>query len=426
MGNSGTDTVQLNDDDNDPTTPFLYRIRVPVSASGYYAFDVATFRCDKRTAPAYDTAWIYLQDPSTLVNQTSTASCYLINKGTWVDFFDDIDAKPVLSLQDSLNGGDNDSLKLTNVNVFFEPTVQYYAGRPYLERHWRITPDNNVGAKVRLYFTQEELDSLYRHTFHYQNNLPFGPGPAYLELWKFDAVPHTAATIGSSAPTVVPHTVIPLTGPTAKAFTNTTDVYAIEFEVSSFSHFILVPTIPVLLSNDLLNFEAVANTNQQVDLTWELAHVNHLEDFEVLHSLDGITFEAFARVSVGTHLSYETLHSNPQGGNNYYRLRLHHKDGTSSYSPIRAVYLEKTHLVRVYPNPVGAALTVEVNAPQEGPLRLEWVNPLGQVVYQEQYVLQEGLNRLTASTQSLSRGMYFLQLYQNGVRIGQQRIYRNE
>ncbi len=287
-------------------------------------------------------------------------------------------------------------------------------------------PDNNVGAKVRLYFTQMELDSLYRRTFHYQNNLPFGPGPAYLEVWKFDAVPHTAAAIGSSAPTVVPHTVVPLTGATAQAFTTTADLHAIEFEVSSFSHFILVPILPVLLSNELLSFEAVANASQQVDLTWALDQLGVLDYFEVLHSSDGIDFEAFAQDPVGARLQYETLHPHPQGGNNYYRLRLHQTDGTVRYSPIRVVYLDKTHLVRVYPNPVQAALTVEVHAEVDGPLVLEWVNPLGQVVHRSQHPLQQGDNRLLAEVHALGKGVYLLQLYQNGVRVGQQRIYRDQ
>ena len=427
LGNSIRDTVQVNDDDNDPNTPFLFRVRLPFYASGYCAFDVATFRCDQRTAPAYDTARIVETAPSSLVDQSSTASCYLTNKGLWVDFYDDLNAKPVLSLQDSTNVGDVDSLLMTQAEVFIEPTVQYYAGRPYLERHWRITPTNNAGAKVRLYFTQQELDSLYVHTFHYRNGLPFGPGPAYLEVWKFDAVPHTAAAIGSSAPTVVPHTVIPLTGVAAKAFTTTTDVYAIEFEVSSFSHFLLVPTEPVLLSNELLTFEAVANAQQQVDLAWEMSQTDGLAYFEVLRSRDGIQFEPLEEVPATPALWYQTIDPAPQGGNNYYRLRLHQQDGSTSLSPIRVVYLEKSHLVRVYPNPMdGQPLTLEVQTPSDAPLLVTWVNPLGQVVYQEQHALRPGFNRLQSTQQPKAQGIYLVQLYQNGVRIGQARVYCTE
>ncbi len=427
LGNSGADTVQVNDDDNDPTTPFAFTIRGAVLASGYYAFDVATFRCDKRTAATLDTVWVYKTTPNTLVDQDRTASCYLTNTTDWVDFYDEVEAKPVLSLQDQTTPSDSDSLKNVMAEVYLESTVLYYAGRPYLPRHWKITPENNVGAKVRLYFTAQELDQLYQRTHHGRAGLPFGAGPAYVEVWKFDAVPHQNAFIGSSAPSVVPHTVLPVTGAAAKAFTNTTDVLGIEFEVGSFSHFIIVPTEPVLLSTNLLRFEAAPVGKLQTALTWELSTTAELDYFEVLRSQDGINFEPFTEAAVTSALVYNLEDNQANVGYNYYRLRLHHEDGTATLSDMQVVYFEGTQLLDVFPNPVGqGALTIRLSSLTEMPLRLQWVNPLGQLIQEQTQAIARGTNTFTVTTEQLAAGIYMLQIYQGNTLVGQRKISKTE
>lgn len=427
LGNSGADTVLLSDDDNDPNTPFIYTIRRAVLASGFYAFDIATYRCDKRTSPALDTAWIYKNVPNTLVEEDRNASCYLTNNGEWVDFYDDTDARPILSILDSLNVGDTDSLHTVDVSVFIEPTVPHYMGRPYLERHWKITPSNNVGAKVRLYFTQEELDSLYVRTFHGTTGMPFGPSTAYLELWKFDAVPHINATVGSSVPTVVPYTVIPLTGANRKPLTSTADIFAIEFEVPSFSHFILTVRDPVLLPIELLSFDAELNSEKEVDLTWKLGNVEDLSHFDVLRSGDGQNFEFLEQVSATSALNYQTLDKTPLGGYNYYRLRIYEEDGSSHLSSIRVVHLPVTQILEVYPNPIKEGdLTIRLSSETNAPLTLELINPLGQIVQTKVQTVQAGQNLFTIDTKSLGQGIYILRIRQNQILIGQRKISKVE
>lgn len=425
LGNTGADTVQLNDDDNDPNTPFVYTIRRPVLASGYYAFDVATFRCGKRTAPAIDTVWIYKNSPNTLVDANSTADCYLTNTGDWVDFYDDANGKPVLSIRDSLGTGDTDSLHQVNTMVFIEPTVQYYAGRPYLQRHWRITPSNNVGAKVRFYFTQEELDSLYSHTYHGYHGLGFDHSMMHLEVLKFDAVPHANATIGSSAPTVVPHIVIPLTGTNGKAFSSANAVLAIEFEVSSFSHFILVPTLPVFLPLDLLSFNATPVNNKEVNLAWEVEKTDDISHFEVFRSADAVHFESLEIVDATALTYYQLLDQEPLAGDNYYRLKIHGNNGEEKLSPIKVVRINSEHTWKVYPNPVHEGLlTLSFSSQDEAPLLLEIINPLGQVVKTENRAIALGQNILSIQLSDLPNGTYLLRAQQRGQLIGQEKIWK--
>lgn len=427
LGNTGADTITISDDDNDPNTPYIWTVRRPVLASGFYAFDIATYRCDKRTSPAIDTAWVYKNVPSTLVEVDRNASCYLTNQGEWVDFYDDTDARPILSILDSLNAGDVDSLQNVDVSVFFEAPVQYYAGRPYLPRHWKITPSNNVGAKVRLYFTQAELDSLYVRTFHGTYGMAFGPSTAYLELWKFDAVPHINAAIGSSAPTIVPYTVIPLIGANRKPLTSTAAVFAIEFEVSSFSHFILTVREPVLLPIELLSFEAEATPKKEVNLTWELGTSEDLSHFDVLRSANGLDFEFLEQVPATSALNYQTLDETPFGGDNYYRLRIYEEDGSSHLSSIRVVNLPATKILDIYPNPIKEEdLTVRLSSETNAPLILEFINTLGQIEQTNIQAVHTGQNIFTLNTKALGTGIYILRIRQDQVLIGQRKISKTE
>ena len=361
-----------------------------------------------------------------MVTVDRNANCYLTNKGEWIDFYDDTDAKPILSLLDSLNTGDTDSLKNTDVAVFFDATTQYYAGRPYLQRNWRITPNNNVGAKVRLFFTQEELDSLYMKTFHGYHGMPFDHSNAYVEVWKFDAVPHPNAFIGSSAPTVVPHTVIPVSGANAKALSSTTDVLAIEFEVNSFSHFIIVPTEPVLLPIDLLSFDAQANKEKQVELDWEIAKNNHVAHFEVLRSANGLNFETIEEVDKqGISTVYRTLDKNPFVEYNYYQLRIIDIDGKTHLSPVKVVYLPTNRILEVFPNPVQEGdLNVRLSLESNEPLFIELINPLGQTIQTQTQAVNIGQNLFTVNSKSLVKGVYILRIVQEGVVIGQRKIWK--
>lgn len=426
LGNMGADTVQVFDNDGDASTPYIYTVRKPVLASGFYAFDIATFRCDKRTAAAIDTAWVNLEKPNTLVTVDRDANCYLTNEGEWVDFYDDTDAKPILSILDSLNIADADSLKNTDVSVFFDATTQYHAGRPYLQRNWRITPNNNVGAKVRLFFTQEELDSLYMKTFHGTYGMPFDHSNAYVEVWKFDATPHPNSFIGSSAPTVVPHTVIPVSGPNAKALTSTTDILAVEFEVNSFSHFIIVPTEPVLLPIDLLRFEAKANKEKQVELDWKIAKNNHVDYFEILRSADGLHFETLAEVNkqeIST--NYHALDQNPFEEYNYYQLRIIDRDGKTHLSPVKVVYLPSNRILEVFPNPIQEGdLNVRLSLESDEPLVIELINPLGQTIQTKTQTVNTGQNLFSINNKSLSKGVYILRIIQEGAVIGQRKIWK--
>jgi hypothetical protein len=105
-------------------------------------------------------------------------------------------------------------------------------------------------------------------------------------------------------------------------------------------------------------------------------------------------------------LRYEMVDVDPLPGINYYRLRMIDIDQQVSYSPVRQVLFKQgKEAILVYPNPVQGKLTIQsANAMNETPYKLMDVR--GKVLLQGH--LNDRVNII--SFESLSKGMYFLQL----------------
>ncbi|MCP4439436.1 MAG: T9SS type A sorting domain-containing protein [Aureispira sp.] len=403
LGGSGTDTVIVTDDDADVTTVFNYDLALSPVTTTSYTIDVGALRCGGRYYNAPVTNFkVKMPSPKPLVAVDREASCYLNNSPEWVHFMDDVNGKPILSLLDSTSTADTDSLLNVNIGVDFDATVQWWNAKPYLQRTWKVDPTNNVAGKVRLYFTQEELDSLGVYTFDGVAPIP----STELVLWKF---PDTV-TVG--VPVQVPFTVIPLSGAVADPFSATTDVYAIEFEVSSFSGFMLQPTDAALLPvADLLSFDARLNTENTTELDWEVNSNNNLAYFVIERSEDGIAFEEMDKViAYNKKLAYGFVDLQPLVGNTYYRLRLVDVDGRISYSRVRTVYMDGVDVIEIFPIPNNGVFTIRLESTSAKNLSIQLWDQLGRRVYETEKSVNRGINQLEIQTIKLSNGVYYLQL----------------
>lgn len=118
-------------------------------------------------------------------------------------------------------------------------------------------------------------------------------------------------------------------------------------------------------------------------LTWATASEVNSARFEVQRSSTGSSFTALG--SVAAHGSSSVSHtytwldaSLPAGATTlYYRLRQVDVDGSSTYSPVRSVRLERTAGLALYPNP-GQAATTLGGAASYAPVRI--FTPLGGLV----------------------------------------------
>lgn len=401
-GNTGIDTIIENDDDSDILTPHIYNLALNPWTTTDYTIDVAALRCGARNygAPVKP---LHLRLPKNpLVTTDRTGSCVLNNNSVWAHFVDDIDQKPMLSILDSTSITDNDALGLVNVQTNFDATVQSWNGKPYLPRHWKVDAANATGGHVRLYFTQQDLDKLGLETY---NGLAPIVG-SELILWKFDD------TITVGVPAQIPFTVIPLTGRAADPFSSASAVYAIEFQVSSFSGFMLQVTDLGLFPLELLSFEAEAVDNKKVALNWATDKELNVSHFVLERSREGIKFDAIGQVEAGEQNTYQFMDENPFYGSNYYRLRIVDKDETFQYSEIRTAIIEGTNLVAIAPNPVTSGqLNLTVNTTLDGTIQLNVFDAIGQLAIQQKATIKAGqVNNLQLNVQELSSGIYTLQL----------------
>ncbi|MFK7773571.1 MAG: M14 family zinc carboxypeptidase [Saprospiraceae bacterium] len=86
----------------------------------------------------------------------------------------------------------------------------------------------------------------------------------------------------------------------------------------------------------------------------------------------------------------------------------------------------KVSSLQIFPNPFSQSLKVNLNLLEQGEkLELQMVNALGQVVLNEMYKdLPTGNHLLEMENSSLSEGIYFLQIFLNGVNVGGQKVVK--
>jgi hypothetical protein len=415
-GNSGSNTLTLNDDDSDPSTPYIYSLVMPTVASEtQYNVTVQTSRCGDLTGTAPVGIWIFAPDPDTLINIPTTATCELNNESTWFTFMDDIEEEPVVALLDSVSPTDNHALGMTTVEVFFESTIQTvnYMGinYPYLERHWDIVPTNNGAARVRMFFTQAELDNLAGSTYwgtHPHNTLGTLNPATDLQLLKY-----SSGTIGVGTPLVLPYTVVPMTGGITSPFSDLTDVIAIEFEVTSFSHFILIPQRTILLTLDLSIFDANVVEEDKVAVNWTVVSEQDVDYYEVERSQNAMEGYLVARIQAKglPNTDYVVLDEDAYKGTSYYRVKAVDYNGVATYSDWKSVDIKGWDVVRIFPVPTDNYLNIELTSNQNDQVTLIVYNALGTLVHQETSVVQNAnQQQLKMNTSQLSAGVYYLSI----------------
>lgn len=420
--NGGQNGIIVYDDDNDPNTPFIYNVPLnPVVRRFDYSVDIATTRCGDRILSTPVNTHVIVPTPQPLVQVNRTGSCSFENESNWYSIIDYVDDRPIVSLLDSVGPTDNDSLGNVQVDVFFEPSVQTIVFNgdtyPYLQRHWQITPTNNHAAKVRIYFTQAELTALGLGSFAQRYNGPINPATELLVLKYNDGTFPTATT----APNVVmvPHTVVASNAaswamrPNAQApFSTTNGLIALEFEVSSFSHFVVVLTQSALLNTpNLLEFEATPLGENQALTKWSFEQTAPIAQFTVQHTTDFSDLtDQVTRTPVDGQLEYQWIHEAPQLGINYYRLRTLSKTGEITYSAWKTVNITASHLARLFPNPTERSLNVQLYAEEQADLHWEIYNSVGQTIMSGRQALQAGMQTFELPTQPLFGGLYRIRL----------------
>lgn len=137
---------------------------------------------------------------------------------------------------------------------------------------------------------------------------------------------------------------------------------------------------PVVLPVSLLSFNADCG-NGNVVLSWSTASETNNKYFTIERSSDGINFQAIATIpgagNSDAEREYTYTDTDPQGGNNYYRLSQTDYDGNSTSYNITTCNANTEEIGNVYPNPTTGKFSVSVNATVS---ELQIFNALGQKI----------------------------------------------
>ncbi|MCF2490302.1 T9SS type A sorting domain-containing protein [Dyadobacter sp. CY347] len=113
----------------------------------------------------------------------------------------------------------------------------------------------------------------------------------------------------------------------------------------------------------LLSFDAAKEANA-ISLTWTTTEETNSERFDVQHSENGKEWSTIQTVAAKgeskMQADYNATDNNPFEGNNFYRLHMIDKDGTSAYSRIRTIKFEGV-ATYMFPNPVSDELTIQAS-----------------------------------------------------------------
>lgn len=134
-------------------------------------------------------------------------------------------------------------------------------------------------------------------------------------------------------------------------FVRTKDVFG-NWSLYEVQNFTVDPALPV----ELVDLQALVTEDQDVLLTWKTLSENVSHYFSAMHSQDGKVFSEFTRIEAAGESriprNYSAVDNHPNGGNNYYQLKMVDLDGQTSLSKIVVARIEKAGRAEIYPNPV--------------------------------------------------------------------------
>jgi len=161
-------------------------------------------------------------------------------------------------------------------------------------------------------------------------------------------------------------------------------------------------TLPVTL----LDFEAVAEGGVSL-LTWKTGMESNSSRFVVQRSLDGVRWDSIGVVAAAGNSAvtqdYRFVDGAPVAGYDDYRLAMVDRDGARQLSVVKRVFIGGAGPARVYPNPAGDVVNVELPG-VEGNKVARLYDATGTLVYGQEF----GGYTTTVPLRPLPAGVYHL------------------
>ncbi|MEZ5044679.1 MAG: T9SS type A sorting domain-containing protein [Saprospiraceae bacterium] len=158
--------------------------------------------------------------------------------------------------------------------------------------------------------------------------------------------------------------------------------------VLSYSPFTVFSLPAVPLPVEWLSFR-VKQQKEVILLEWKTAWEEDNKQFVIEHSSDGKNFAPIGiqkgKNNTSIEQTYQFLHTNPDQGLNYYRLKQEDFSGDFEYSDIESIFVSQAATnvkLEVYPNPVKDLLQIKFQQSPQEAAQLIIVNLMGQEVLQ--------------------------------------------
>lgn len=174
---------------------------------------------------------------------------------------------------------------------------------------------------------------------------------------------------------------------------------------------LLVPSgAPPLSVPQLLSFTATQAGGEAL-LDFATAGEPDLASFDIQRSADSSSFAGIGRVAATdspvNHYRFADLQ--PLYPVDYYRLRMIDTDSSSTFSKILIVRMDQPPPVKLFPNPAGSSVTIEVNLPA-GPILLQLADAAGQIVRTRSLQSAGQPFSTTIDLTGLASGVYFMKI----------------
>jgi hypothetical protein len=162
---------------------------------------------------------------------------------------------------------------------------------------------------------------------------------------------------------------------------------------------------------------------QAVKLSWSTSDESDGRHFEVEKSTNGSSFAKLGVVALGSsNAAYEFTDNQPVAGNNWYRLKMQHRDGTAYYSSVVKVTFNRDGLIvsPIYPTLVQSRLLVKLQADRSRQVEAAIFNQSGQQVGRKSLTANAGEGSFEIPVGNLQAGQYRVLFQSNGVTVSNQ------
>ncbi|MGZ3853524.1 MAG: T9SS type A sorting domain-containing protein [Flavisolibacter sp.] len=170
----------------------------------------------------------------------------------------------------------------------------------------------------------------------------------------------------------------------------------------TFDNFRVTGTISqITLPVAFLSFGA-QQTSKGIELIWNVAGETDVQSYIVERSSTGGNFLKLGEIAANQSSAYAFLDNQPLAGMTFYRIKEVEVNGSSRYSPIVRLNLDRNIALRAYPSPATSEVTIEHSATEKGTLSITTAD--GRVV--KQIEVKPQMTQTFVNTSTLKAGLY--------------------